>query len=165
MCMPTMWVCLCAEIRLWQCSPLSLFLHVCSTCSSHISANIYTGCKTLLISLACLLSCSFSQPTLTLTFFHPDWEWQEGGYKESGGRKRASECRGRSGEERREQGESLWWRERKRPASEREASKGSEERVFSVMDDLSSYRNQKPNQPSSFLAKAHNALVQGGPLG
>lgn len=65
---------MCAEIRLQQCSRLSFFLHVCSTCSSHISANIYTGCKTLLISLPCLLSCSFSQPTLTLTFFHPDGE-------------------------------------------------------------------------------------------
>lgn len=93
-------VCMCAAIWLQQRPTLSLFLHVCSTCSSHISANIYTGCKTLLISLPCLLSCSFSQPTLTLTFFHPDWEWQEGGDKESGGRKRASECRGRSGEER-----------------------------------------------------------------
>lgn len=56
-------------------SPTAIFfLHVCSTCSSHISANIYTGCKTLLISLPCLLSCSFSQPTLTLTFFHTDRE-------------------------------------------------------------------------------------------
>ena len=59
---------MCAEIRLQQCSPRSFFLHVCSTCSSHISANIYTGCKTLLISLPCLLSCSFSRPTHTDLF-------------------------------------------------------------------------------------------------
>lgn len=70
------------------------FLHVCSTCSSHISANIYTGCKTLLISFPCLLSCSFSQPTLTLTFFHPDREWQEGGDKQSEGQKKSKWARG-----------------------------------------------------------------------
>lgn len=60
-----------------------LLLHVCSTCSSHISTNIYTGCKTLLISLPCLLSCSFSGPTLAMTFFRADWEWQGGGDRKS----------------------------------------------------------------------------------
>lgn len=116
-------MCMCAEIQLQQCSPLSHFLHVCSTCSSHISANIYTGCKTLLISLPCLLSCSFSQPTLALTFFHPDWEWQEGGDKESGGRKRASERAVRSGEERRSKEKAFG--EERETCSEREASRGS----------------------------------------
>lgn len=38
-------------------------------------------------------------------------------------------------------------------------------RVFGVMDDLSSCRNQKPNLPSPVLAKAHSAVMQGGPLG
>lgn len=93
-------MCMCAKIQLHQSYPLSHFLHVCSTCSSHVSANIYTECKTLLISLPCLFSCSFSQPTLALTFFHLDGEWQGGGNKESGGRKRASERGVRSGEER-----------------------------------------------------------------
>lgn len=68
-------LCICPCVQKSDCSdvlPARFFLHVCSTCSSHISANIYTGCKTLLISLPCLLSCSFSRPTLTLTFFHPD---------------------------------------------------------------------------------------------
>lgn len=59
-------VLVCAEIHQQQRSPHSLFLHVCSMCFSHISANIYTECKTLLISFPCLLSCSFSHTDLFL---------------------------------------------------------------------------------------------------
>lgn len=49
--------------------------------------------------------------------------------------------------------------------SEREVTRGVGRECFSVMDDLSSYRNQKPNLPSPLLAKAHTAVMQGGPLG
>lgn len=48
---------------------------------------------------------------------------------------------------------------------ERGREKRADEREFSVMDDLSSYRNQKPNLPSPLLAKAHNAVMQEGSLG
>lgn len=144
-----MWIC--AEIRLRQYSPHCLFLHVCSTCCSHISPNIYTACKTLLISLPCLLSCSFSSLTLTLTLFHHNLEWQEGGNKRARGQKESkwawSEVRRRGKSARRKP---VWMREKW---------------VFSVMDDLSSCRNQKPNLPSPVLAKAHSAVMQGGPLG
>lgn len=118
-------MCMCAEILT---SPLFIFLHVCSTCSSHISANIYTGCKTLLISLPCLLSCSFSGPTLTLNFFHPDWEWQEGGDKESGGQKKSkwvqSEVRGKRGSE-----EKAFGGEREKPVVREEWAGKREESV------------------------------------
>lgn len=55
---------------------------------------------------------------------------------------------------------------RRKPSVEREGEKPvvrenwAEERAFSVMDDLSSSRNQKPNLRSPLLAKAHNAVMQ-----
>lgn len=87
----------CTELHQQQCSPLSLFLHVCSMCSSHISANIYIGCKALLISFPCLLSCSFSHTDVFSCWLRVTaGTGQESGECTAG--RGASECNGRSGE-------------------------------------------------------------------
>lgn len=126
----------------------ALCLHVCSTCCSHISANIYAEHKTLLISLPCLLSCSLSPPTLTLTFIHPNREWQAGGDEASG----------------EADGEQLnKWAFREVTGKESKKKAHVDERE--VMDDLSCYRNQKPTPQNPLRANAHAAIVQGGPSG
>lgn len=142
-------VLVCAEIHQQQCSPLSLFLHVCSMCSSHISANIYTGCKTLLISFPCLLSCSFSHwPFFMLT--ESDSGDGEGVRAVGGGG--GGQVSVTVGQER----EALVRGEGQRPEERR-----AEESAFIVMDGLSSSRNQKLNLPRHLLAKARSAAMQG----
>lgn len=105
----------------------------------------------------CLFSCSFSRLTLTLTFFNPDWDWQEGGdiSRGWGGRKRASECSRRS--EAKEKKES---RERKPLVQCEWGAVGAavrewwaEDRACSVMDDLSCYRNQKAQSSEPSYSK------------
>lgn len=44
---------------------------------------------------------------------------------------------------------------------QRPEERRAEERAFTVMDGLSSSRNQKPNLPRHLLAKAHSAAMQG----
>lgn len=101
--------------------------------------------------------------SLTLTFFIlTESDRRQGTQSQGGAEKEQVSIWVRSGEE--GESEEKAFGEERETCSEKEASGGAG-RALSVMDDLSSYRNQKPNLPIPLLAKAHDEVVQWGPMG
>lgn len=149
-----MWVsCRCVQKSTSSNVPHSLFFFMCVPCVPATFLQIFMPGVKCSWSLSPVYSPVLS---LTLTFFHADWEWQQGRGRSQGsagsGVGGGGQVSVTGGQEREPLVKGEWQRPEERRA---------EERAFTVMDGLSSPRNQKPNLPRHLLAKAYSAAMQG----
>lgn len=147
-----MWVsCRCVQKSRSSNVPHSLFFFMCVPCVPATFLQIFIPGVKRSWSLSPVYSPVLS---LTLTFFHADWEWQQGRGRSQGSA--GSGGGGHMGVTGGQQREPLV-----KGAGQRPEERSAEERAFTVMNGVTSSRNQKPTLPRHLLAKAHSAAMQG----